>query len=412
MSVTRNGSAAAFSPRTILALVLVGIVSFSGLAVLSAYAPDLRGGSDARAHALSSSAIGFRGAVIMLKAEGVPVLISRGPPVLRGGVQSLMVATPQLDTTAKDMKAFAGAERLLIVLPKWEASPDPVRSGFVIKDGLVENSNDATDLLTAYAPDTQIHRRAGPARPILGAAGVFPQGLRLPLGAVDRLQTLAGDGWAPALVDEEGRMVLAQSRRQPGVLVLADPDLLNTQGLASLDTARAGMAILSVMRGRGGVRFDVTLDGFVRGRGIGRMMLEPPWLAATLCAVAAAMLMGVQALARFGPTLVRGRDVALGKRALVDNSAGLVRMARKEPEFAGPYAAVTADLIRRASGGAARAGGEGDDPHWLAEVARLRGAAAPADLFEEAGRAKTRADLLAVGRKLYHWRLEITRGRH
>src|SRR6185503_6727610 len=34
--------ATAFSPRTILALVLVGVVSFSGLAVLAAYAPELR----------------------------------------------------------------------------------------------------------------------------------------------------------------------------------------------------------------------------------------------------------------------------------------------------------------------------------------------------------------------------------
>ena len=40
--------------------------------------------------------------------------------------------------------------------------------------------------------------------------------------------------------------------------------------------------------------------------------------------------------AMLGPNPIvgfRGRDVALGKRALVDNSAGLVRMARKEPQF-------------------------------------------------------------------------------
>ena len=34
----------AFSGRSILALVLVGVVAFAGLAVLSAYAPELRSG--------------------------------------------------------------------------------------------------------------------------------------------------------------------------------------------------------------------------------------------------------------------------------------------------------------------------------------------------------------------------------
>ena len=42
----RPASAPAFSPKVILALVLVGIVAFAGLAVLSAYAPDLRNGQD------------------------------------------------------------------------------------------------------------------------------------------------------------------------------------------------------------------------------------------------------------------------------------------------------------------------------------------------------------------------------
>ena len=42
----------AFSGGAVLALVLVGVVAFAGLAVLSAYAPDLRGHNDVRAHAL------------------------------------------------------------------------------------------------------------------------------------------------------------------------------------------------------------------------------------------------------------------------------------------------------------------------------------------------------------------------
>jgi hypothetical protein len=405
-------AAPAFSPRTILALVIVGLVSFSGLAVLSAYAPELRGGMEGGAHALSSSAVGFRGAAVMLKAEGAPVVVSRSAPLGGRGVAGLLVLTPGLNTGAADLRDFRGAERVLIVLPKWGTEPEPTHPGFVTKLGTVENSSDATELLAAYAPKTEVAHRNGVSRPALrGAGGPFQPGTYLPLAEIDALQTLSGEGWQPSLVDEQGRMVLAQSRKHPGVLVLADPDLLNTQGLAKLDNARAGLAILDALRGEDGVVFDVTLNGFKRGRGIGRLVLEPPWLAATLCAVAAGLLMGLHGLARFGPAQTRGRAFALGKRALVDNSAGLVRMARKEHELAPAYAAMTKALIGEAAGGGERTAAGEDNERWLADLARLRGAAAPEELTAEAERAKSRADLLAVGRKLYQWRLEITRER-
>src|SRR5215469_1740428 len=91
----------AFSPPTILALILVSVTAFAGLAVLGAYAPELRGASDPGAHALSSSAIGFRGATVMLKAEGTPALVSRTPP--RGRLrQPFTVLTPDPGANPQD----------------------------------------------------------------------------------------------------------------------------------------------------------------------------------------------------------------------------------------------------------------------------------------------------------------------
>jgi hypothetical protein len=398
-----------FAPRTILALVIVGVVAFSGLAVLSAYAPELRGATDTGGHALSSSAVGFRGATIMLQAEDVPVVASRTAPRGRLSNGSLVVLTPSVETDAKDLAPFARQAPQLIVLPKWRTQPRPLRPGFVDKVGIDETSTHAGKLLAAYAPDTELQHRQAMSKPALRGTGVlFEPGTYLPLGAIDRLQTLSGEGWEPMLVDEAGAAVLARSKAHPQVFVLADPDLLNNQGLAKLDNARAGLAILEALRGDSGVRFDVTLAGFVRGRGIGRLMLEPPWLAATLCGVAATLLMGLHSLGRFGPTLVRGRAIALGKRTLVDNSAGLVRMAGREAELAPAYAALTMARIGRIGGGE-RAAAAGDAGHRLSDFARRAGAADPADLMAEAGRAKSRDDLLAVGRKLYQWRLEITR---
>jgi hypothetical protein len=299
----------------------------------------------------------------------------------------------------------------LIVMPKWEVAPDPVRPAYVRKVDALRDPGWAAQLLNQYAATNGLNRRGGGSRPVLrGAGGPFAAGTYLPLGQIDRLQTLEGEGWAPALVDERGRMVLAYSKKRPDVLVLADPDLLNNQGLAQLDNARAGMAVLQALNGEGAVRFDVTLNGLGRGRSIGRLMLEPPWLAATLCALAAAVLMGLQALARFGPAKEQGRAIALGAGALVDNSAGLVRMARKEAALAPQYVELSKVLVARAAGGG-RVLAEADNDAWLAELARRRDQAAPDELAAEAARARSPDDLLALGQKLYRWRREMTRER-
>lgn len=405
----------AFSAGTVLALILVSIVAFAGLGVLGAYAPELRGASDPGTHALSSSAVGYRGATVMLKAEGVPVVVSRTEPHGEPS-NAFTVLTPDLalgrGVDAFNVTPFARYSRLLIVLPKWATKPRPLRQGYVDKAGAVMSGALASPLLVDFAPRTDIWLRHGVSRPTLRGTGqgVFAAGTYLPLGSIDRLQTISGAGWQPVLVDEQGRGVLVRSIKHPGVYLLADPDLLNNQGIANLDNARAGMAILHALRGDGGVTFDVTLNGFARGRGLGRTLLEPPWLAFTLASVATAILMGLHALGRFGPVRRRERAIALGKRALVDNSAGLVRMARREAELAPAYAALTKALIGRRAHGASRAANEDSEP-WLADLARLRNVDPPEILTAEAERAQTRDDLLAIGRRLYAWRLEMTRER-
>jgi hypothetical protein len=396
--------ASPFSPRTVLTLVLVGIIAFAGFTVLGVYAPDLRAGTDTGAHALSGSAVGYRGATILLKELGVPVEVNRAPPAGRRIAEhDLLVLTPGQTTQPSELHAFPYAKRILIVLPKWLVLPDPNRPSYVRKIGPMPDRGWATRLLKIFAGKSPLQQRKGWSQPVLHGAN----GLVLPLGRIEALQTLSGVEWIPLVTDETGAGVLVQSNSHPDVFVLADPDLLNNQGLAQLPNARAGIAVLRTVKGdANGVVFDVTLSGFARGRSIGRLMLEPPWLAATLCAVAAAVLMFFHALARFGPAHERGRAIALGTAALVDNSAGLVRMARKEAALAPQYVELAKSQVARAGGA---------DPlnpdAWLAALARRRGLEEPEALAAEAARAKSRDDALAIGRKLYRWRREMTRER-
>lgn len=401
-----------FSARTVLALILVGVVAFAGFGVLATYAPELRGRSNGGAHALSPSAVGYRGAQAMLKALDVPVTISRSRPNPRLLSAAGLVLTPGPATPAADLGRFPAALRTLIVLPKWRTEPDPRRPGFVDKAGFLPESGWAAALLANYGPGTTVTIVQGAQRPVLrGAGGAFAPQAVLPLGRLDGLQTISGPAWRPVLADAQGRTVLAASQSRPNVYVLADPDLLNNQGLGDLDTARAGMAVLEMLSGEDGVVFDVTLNGLGQGRSLARLMLAPPWLAATLCGLAAALLTGWQALVRFAAPAAEGRAIALGAAALVDNSAGLIRMGRKEAALAPDYAATTFNLVAKAGGIAAPAGLGPEATERLARAAERRGLADPQALAAEAAAVRTRDELTTVADKLYQWRLEMTRER-
>jgi hypothetical protein len=300
----------AFSARTVLALVLVSLFAFSAFVVLATYAPDLREREDAGAHALSRSAVGFAGVVALLKAQGTPVVISRAQD-LKTTRASLVVLTPGMANGAKDFERLASKNVTLVVMPKWIAAPDRLRSGWVRKVQPMEPRLVAERSLGAFGKGAAIAQDEG-VRPLSvrlapGVEARTPENRPIDFGVlrsgpVDRLQTLSGAGWKPLVVDERGRALLASPPNRPSVVVLSDPDLLNTQGVADLNTARVGVALIEVLReSRDGVVFDVSLQGFGRSRSLGKLLLEPPLLGATLCAVAAALLMART------PWLVSGR---------------------------------------------------------------------------------------------------------
>jgi hypothetical protein len=209
------------------------------------------------------------------------------------------------------------------------------------------------------------------------------------------------------LSDDKGRAVLV--RLDDKTMVLSDPDILNNQGLASLDTAEAAIAILDACHGaQGPVIFDVTLNGFKRARSLLRLALEPPFLGATLCALAAALLMGAHAAVRFGAPQPDKAALALGKTGLVENAAVLIELANREPAMAPRYV----DMVRRL---AARSMGlpAATAP---AQIDRALDSASPpmaapfSALAAEAANVATRTDLLELARRLHRRRLEIARG--
>ncbi|HXV01857.1 MAG TPA: hypothetical protein VG166_15285 [Caulobacteraceae bacterium] len=406
MSETAGGEAPLFTPLTAVLMALVGVFAFCALLVLFAYGSQLKSGDNGGGHALSRSAVGFAGLAEALRDAGAPVLISRHrlPDGRRAG---LLIETPPPTARDDDVDNLNFDGRVLKVVPKWLAAPDKKHRGWVSAGVLADAHAFGKDSLIVRANPA---RRKGVTRPVLvGRGGPFARGQRFVLGPVDSLQTIDMEGWkawAPVLVDERGGVVMAQSGND---FLLSDPDLLNNQALKDFSNFTAAVAIVETLRTAGGpVIFDVTLNGLGAERSALNLMFDPPFLAVTLCLATAAALAGFQAFFRFGPVRRDGRAVALGKQALADNTAALVRLAGRETAMGAPYADLTRDLAAKAVGAP-----RGLPPEalsaFLDRVGARRGLADTLGSLSLLARAAPdRARLIAVAARLHQWRTEIT----
>ena len=253
----------------------------------------------------------------------------------------------------------------------------------------------------------QPRRAVGVEAPVLRGMAAPLTGASLQAGPVEALQTLAAPGWTPVLTDSAGEVVLARAPDRP-LYVLSDPDLMNTQGLRDVRTLGTALAVLNALRGDDGpFLFDVRLHGLGRGRSVLRLLFDPPFLAVTLCLGVAALLAGVQAFVRFGPARRPGRAIALGKAALVDNTAALIQLAGRERRMGGRYADLTAELAAR-SVGAPRGLAGGALTAFLDRLGARRGLPrAFSDLAMDARSTPTAEQMTEAARRLFVWRLAL-----
>ena len=392
----------AFSTRAVIALLIVGVFSFSAFVTLSTFAPDFRGGDNGEAHALSRSAVGFAGAVELARARGIDVSVNRAPPAAKDS-RSLVVLTPPSQLADEQLKRLGGS-LTLVILPKWITLPLKAHRGWVARFTIMDAASVA-EILAEISPQTKVAQATGAAAANLHFG---TSGDEIRSGSIDQLQSISGDDLAPIVAAKDGRIVLAQLRDRPSVFVLSDPDFLNTQGLGDLATARIGMDMLDVVRGEEPIAFDVTLNGLGTARNLVRLALTPPLLGATLSLFAAAMLLAWRAVMQTGPRVRAGRAIALGKRALAENSAALIRLAGREHTMGWRYAILTAAVAAEQIG-APRA--ESSETFaTLDRVGATHGLTRPfSSLASEAASARSPAEVAAAARQLYSWTEEMLR---
>ena len=394
-----------FSPIVALAMVGVGALSLLFYLLFSAYAPDYSGEGDTRSNAVSRSAVGFAGLAEFLRLQGIPVLLSRGLDEDEFAKASLIILTPGLNNRTDEIFDVTDLEPKLIILPKWLAAPDPLRAGWVrnvgllpketIAERLLEEDDEKTNSVSQAVGTVRLRLRNG-----FDGSNVTPAPIASP-------QTIAGNDLTGYLTDEQNRNLLVRLEGSE-VYILSEPDLMNTHGLKELDTARLAASLIQAMRvGDGPVIFDLTLAGYRRSPDLLRLAFEPPLLGATICALLAALLMGVHAAVRFGSPVERERSLALGKKGLADNSAALIAMVGREHRIVPRYALAIRRRVARIIG--VPIDTRDDELNALLDRLRRRNDTAQpiASLVAEAGRAEDASDALRVARKLYRWRRDM-----
>jgi hypothetical protein len=408
----KAGARGAFSLQIMLGLVVVGIVSFAAFIVLTAFADDLRDPNENGEHAQSKSAIGFAGLVQLLQQEGRTVRMSRGPISQGSNDSELAVMTPPLDGQVSWERVYDTPGDVLIVLPKWRVFPDPANPQWVRLDELAGAAR-VERTIRQIDESAKVVRFAG-VKNIPLVIGDRP-GESMQSGPIESLQVIEGGNILPIILDVEGRAVLGRvdfsEDEDPGynIFILAEPDLLNTQGIASLTTARVGMRVFEIVApGSMGVAFDMTLHGLERSRNFLRLMFVPPFLPAVLCLAFAAGLMAVNAVAG-NVKMKQGREIALGKATLVENSALLVSLAGRDTRMGKRYVAMTRQLAATAAG-APHGSTEKQQTAMLDAVAlNMKSDASFSQMARDASEASTPSALLRAINRLYRWRQEIGR---
>jgi len=369
VSAPETAAPPAFSPRAVLALVVLGGLVF--VALLWMIGSGLASGStnDGGAHAGGKGLNGYAALADYLERRGIEVRRSRSEGALDD--PGLLVLTPPQGADGAELERVVSARRrigpTLVIAPKWVAFPAPMgtpgaRQGWVHLGGVAspEWPGFLDELTVGIAP-------AGPGRALWRdreGEGRLPVPSQVQSGSGDRLvplvvegaggRVLAGylddGGFYPDLVDASlARVPDGGDATLHPVVVVFEPDLLDNYGMGDVANARLGERLLRAAGAKQGeaVIFDLTLNGLGRSPNLLTLAFTPPFLAATLCLLIAAVAVGWRAFLRFGPPRRGARAIAFGKRALVGNAAGLILRARRHHLIAAPYAeAVRARLVR------------------------------------------------------------------
>lgn len=370
--MTKPTASNPFDPRVVLGLLLFGAVVFIALLYFigkGAGGNDEDGGQGG-GHALSRGLDGYAALYRYLDKRGTPVrrVYTEGQLNQPG----LLILTPPHFADAKELNRIVEARRYtgptMVILPKWRSIPARMlnakaKPGWVLLAGamLPDWKGFEDDVTIALDPmgDGAWHGAGLEGRLPKPDTVVSGQGEYLvPLvGGTGNERILAAyvndGGYYPDLADIADGEYPGEGEdadTYPLIMVF-EPDLFNNYGMASKANAELADEIIAAATGTSedqSVAFDLTFNGFANSTNLLTLAFQPPFLAATLALILAALAVGWRAFNRFGPPRLIGPAIAFGKRALVGNAAGLVQRAKRLHLLGAPYADAARERLVRA----------------------------------------------------------------
>ena len=321
-----------FSPLTVLALVVAGGGLLLAMLWMLGTGLALGDTNDGGGHAGGRGLNGYAALYRLLDKTGHPLTLARDAQGLRQ--PGLLILTPPADADTKALSRIVAEHRafgpVLVVLPKWQATlANTDQPG--ARKGWVTLGEAAVPAWRGFLDDVTVGIGHGPV------TLADPYGPTLHPPRPDRMMAAIGDRLHPIISAGQG-LVLA-GRYDDGLTLVFEPDLLNNAGLARSENAAFALALVRALlpAGERRITFDLTLNGFARSPNLLTLAFTPPYLAATLCLILAAVAAGWRAFHRFGPPLAEDRDIALGKRALAQSTAALILRAGRYHLLPGAY---------------------------------------------------------------------------
>lgn len=407
-------SGGAFTRRSAAVLAALGGASLVAAGFLGTYGDVLYDPPSWGADSFSRSAVGHRAFVELLRGLGIPVLVSRHGTAVRAWEGApVALIEPRLGPEEGGPRRailddILGQEgTLLVVLPKREAFPDPLRPRWAASAPLLP-LDDAQRVAEAILPGAKVVR---PPRP----AGAWRGDLPAP--QLDEPQLVVSADIVPLVANDAGVLAGELETEEGGrIVVLADPDVLATHGLSRGENAVLATRLVErIVDGDVPIALDETLHGFDRQPSVARELLRFPLILATLSALAVAALLAWGALVRFGRPRRPEPALAPGKLFLVESSAALLRHGGHVPHAAAAYLRAAKEEVLR---GLRRAGGGGDPGRLLESAAEARGRAAALRALEarvtrlEGRRSGVEEEAVRTAQAIHEWREEMSDGAH
>ncbi len=398
-----------FSGRTIAGLIGVGALAFLAMAYLLIYGeagdPYRRAGPNA----FSTSAIGHRAFIELLRRLDVPVFASRRVEADHGDERSLVVVAepPNPAQLEEALKRADTREPVLLVLPKWRGLPNPADPRWLAEVMLLPESA-VRPFAQALTSDASIVRPSS----VAGWQGRFAD--RTP--ELTAPQLVRSARLTPLLGTEQGMLLGEWRGGGRRVWILSDPDIIANHGLWRGANAHIAMAVVAALRTHdGAVVLDELVHGFRVKESLWRLVLEPPFVLATLMLIVTLGLLVWSAAIRFGPVVPAAPPLESGRETLIRATAGLTRADAHGAAILRRYFTATVQDVAQRLHAPPRIGAERVSA-WIDRIGKARGvhdshAALSRDIDAAlSARASDTTRLVTLARRLHRWKQELLHG--